>query len=267
MGYKIKQPLIWENVGAGQTATARIPVGSAVYDEFAINYKTNANQSTIENDITEVRVLINERVQRVASSAQIFDIAETLGGTFVAGFLPVYFGNPFLNGSISQKALTLGTDGDVKSVKIEVDIASGASSPVLSGYSSYERGIKESVEIERWKRRTLQVGATGKLDVLDLGQDILNAIYAFEGSAGDISAIKIFDGSLKVYDLSDAENQHLNATHGLANSVSDLYPVVFAHDRLLTSVLVPETEDLRMEIDYTASNNSTLIFCSVGGLL
>lgn len=138
-------PLIlpaFNNVAVGGTATTRVP-RNARYHAFFLQYKTNANQATIEADITEVRIKVNGKIIRQASAAQINIINAMNGIAFNAGMLPIIFSEPRRRTPEGEEYLALLAYEalGVGDVDIEVDISGAAAAPTLGGlmYFDYQR--------------------------------------------------------------------------------------------------------------------------------
>jgi len=60
----------FNNVAAGGMATTKLPRNRR-YHALFLQYKTNAAQATIEADITQIRLLVNSKVIRAFSAAEL----------------------------------------------------------------------------------------------------------------------------------------------------------------------------------------------------
>lgn len=124
-------------VAAGQTATLDLPTGGRRYFALYALYKTNAAQATIEADITEIRIIINGKVQRRLSSADLNFLNTTNGLAFVAGMIPILFAEPRRRTMQGEEGLAWGTVG-VGTFRVEFDIAGGAVAPTLSAFAEVD---------------------------------------------------------------------------------------------------------------------------------
>lgn len=208
MAVKRRVPLNQINgVAAGATATVNLPVGPRRYHEITLGYKTatagGATEATMGSEITEVRMNLDGVTQRRFSPAQLFNMNRQKGkvltasaSTAIPGYLTMFLAEPERK-SIAQREATCWGMRGVGSFQIEIDIAAGASSPVMSGYALIDDIDEAPNGIVKWKRETIQVSATGDLTYkLDTNRgDAYQALTFIETNAGDIDAIELtWDG-------------------------------------------------------------------------
>lgn len=208
MAVKRRVPLNQINgVAAGATATINLPTGPRRYHEITVGYKTatagGATEATMGSEITEVRMILDGVVQRRFSPAQLFNMNRIKGKTLTAssstsipGYLTMYLAEPQRK-SITERELTCWGMKGISTFQIELDIASGASSPVVSGYALIDDVNEVPGLIVKWKRETVQVSATGDLTYkLDTNRgDAYQSLTFIEGTAGDLDAIELtWDG-------------------------------------------------------------------------
>lgn len=204
-----------EGVAAGSTATIEVPIGPR-YHAIVLEYDTSTaggpTEANMEAEITEIRLEIDEITQRVCSAAQLFDINRTKGIAPVVGdgsnpgYLPIFFSEPQRLTKIEREATACGTAG-INSMRLQVDIASGASSPSLKAYAIVDYKAEAPVGIVKWKRGTITVAGTGELPYrLDTTKgDSYQGLFFFENTAGDIDDVLLEWDGVKLYDLT--ENQ------------------------------------------------------------
>lgn len=195
-------------VGAGQTATVDLPVDRRYHAVF-INYKDNANQATIESDITEIRIKVDGKVQRRFSAKDLNAINAFNGFAFVAGMIPIFFSEPWRRNAGGEDTLAWGTY-DRGTFQIEVDIAGAAVAPTLKGFYIFDNVVQPLQNIMKWRKQTVGITATGEQTVSNLSKrDIYHRIHCFETAANDIEAVSIELDGLQIYDVLDAENNAL----------------------------------------------------------
>lgn len=158
------------NVAAGSMATTRLLRNQRILAMF-LQYKTNASQATIEADITEIRILVNGKVVRQFSAAQLNIINALNGVAFTLGIIPIYFAEPKRRTPEGEEYLALLAYEDlgVGDVDIQVDIAGGAAAPTLTGWLSmdYQRPADQITgpnaadlrTVMHWMRRVTQCNA------------------------------------------------------------------------------------------------------------
>ena len=193
-------------IAAGQTAIYSLPLDRR-YFKGILRYKTNANRSTIESDIEQIRVIVNDVEQRRMKASELLDINLIYGVPFSAGFLPLFFAEPWLR-NLANENVTAWSMGDVSNFRIEVDIASGATAPALELSVEHDNPVDENGSLPnignlvKYFRRPVGVTSIGQRDVLDLPRDQgrLKAIHLFEGSSGDVDQLTLEVDQLKISD-------------------------------------------------------------------
>lgn len=212
MATKRKIPVnVINGVAAGNTATIQLPL-DLTYHAIVFEYNTGTaggpTEANIEAELTEWRLKIDGVTQRVCSSAQLFDINRVKGKTPVVGasngYCPFYFSEPQRQTQLEREATAWGTAG-VQSFQVEVDIASGATSPGLTAYAIVDDDIRPPVGIVKWKRETLVISSTGETS-FSLGTnsgDSYQGIYLFEGNADDINEARLTWDGIEIYKLNE----------------------------------------------------------------
>ena len=207
----------FQAVAAGQTATLELPVGSLVYHELLLIYGTSTGggptEANMEAEVTEVRIKLDGKVQRVFSAAQLFDLNRVNGITVAAGFLPIFFGEPWRRSADGEDALAWGTQ-DISTFTVEVDIAAGATAPTLDARIVVDRVRRPLGPIVKWRRFTVPVSAVGIVNVTTLPkQDAYYRLHAFSTLIDDV---EVNIDQLEVFKMDDAHMRELYTEMGLA---------------------------------------------------
>lgn len=203
-------------VAAAATAFINLPTGKRKYHNIYLGIKlgntggaTEANMATY---VPEMRLNFDGTTQRKCSAQELFDMNRIKGktptvasGTTTPGWLTFMFAEPQRRGIVEREATAWGTLG-VGSFQIEVDIATGATTPTLYGFAEVEDVAEAPMGIVKWKSETIQVSATGELTYkLDVEKgDAYQSLTFIEGTAGDVGAIEILWDGIQLY--KDDEN-------------------------------------------------------------
>ncbi len=178
-------------VAAGQTATLDLPT-SQKYFMLQINYNRGSTPATVpqlQSDLEEIRLKINGKVQRVFSATELIAINGDNGISAQVGLLQIFFAEPWRRAAQGEDALAWGTS-DVDTFQVEVDIASGATSPVLSANVLIDPDNTPMGPIVKWRRQNIPVTATGKHAVTTLSKnDSYYRIHAFSTNISEIDVI------------------------------------------------------------------------------
>lgn len=176
-------------VAPGQTATVDLsPTGK--YHQLRLQYGTatvgGPTQANMEAEVTEIRVKVNGKGQRVFTAAELFTINAYHGVAVTDGFLPIMFSEPWKRTIVGEDQVGWGM-ADVETFQIEVDIAGGALSPTLS-----LTAVKDVVNIPmgpivKWRRFQVPVSAIGVFNLTSLPKsDAYNALHCFSGNIDDV---------------------------------------------------------------------------------
>lgn len=261
-------------VAPGQTATISLPVGDLVYDEVLLVYGTatagGPTEANMEAEITEVRVKVDGKVQRVFSAAQLFDINRVNGIAVANGFLPIFLAEPWRRSAQGEESLAWGT-ADVSTFTIEVDIDAGATSPTLEARIMVDDARRPMGPIVKWRRFTVPVTAVGIVNVTTLPkQDAYYRLHAFSTAIDDI---EITVDQKEVWKLTDGQARELFAEQGLGVPAA-LTSVIFDFTQRVADALamnVPagrnqtrKVSELRVDYNMSAATSFTLVTETLG---
>lgn len=205
----------FNSVSAGQTATLNLPV-TGVYDTIIITYGTStaggANQANMEAELTEWRLKVNDKVQRRFSSEDLFDINYHKGmGLPADGEVTIHLAEPWRRSAQGEDVLGWGM-GDVNSFQIEVDIASGATSPTLSAKCVRQKATRPMGPIVKWRKHSVPVTATGINNVTTLNKG--DEYVAMHAKSSVIDDVEVKVGEAEEWKATAAECTRLQDFYG-----------------------------------------------------
>lgn len=250
-------------VGAAQTATVNLPVNRR-YHAIFIEYKGTANQTTIEADITEVRILVDGNVQRRFSASDLNSVNAFNGYAFKAGLLPIFFSEPWRRDAFGEDMLSWGMYGS-GTFQIEIDIHADATAPALGGFYVFDNVPQSLSNIMKWRKQTLGVTSTGQRSMNTLPKkDVYHRIHCFETAADDIADVSIEIDGLNVYDMEDSQNDALLEVRDFVPQ-SDVYHIVFDETQRVQDGL-PMTKpdgtqvgEFNIDFNFAVANDATLL--------
>lgn len=189
------------NVAAGNTATLGLPVGPRKYFTLQLKYKDGTpNQATIEADLTKFRLLVNGKVQREFTAAELHKINALNGRAFQVGRVQIFLGEPWRRTITGEEIPGWGTFG-LSTLQLEIDIAAGAVAPTLEARAEIEDSTEALGAIVKWKRFNYAAAGAGDFDITNLPKsDAWSRLHIFtaQASAAVLKAdnVDIFDMSL-----------------------------------------------------------------------
>ena len=265
-------------VSAGQTATIDLPVGNLVYHSLLLRYQTStaggATKTNIEAEIDEVRLKVNGKVQRVFSAAQLYlmnafngrPAADYAGDASNPGTLPIFFGEPWRRTAQGEDALAWGM-ADVDTFQVEIDIASGATSPTLDSKVIVDHVGRPMGPIVKWRRFQQPISATGITTNTNLPRnDDYLGLFGFSANIADVE-VKI--DQLESYKLTAAEQIDLQLAHGKTPQTG-LFAVDFDFtDRVAETLRMKRSDgrpvsEFRVDWNMSSATSFTLISETLG---
>ena len=267
------------NVAASKTALIDIPVGPR-YHTIVLEHGYSAGTNTVAaamTNITEVRVIVNDRVQRVFSGTQLRNLNILNGTTFdcqgvpntAPGVsLPIFFAEPWRKDSASQDALAWVTAG-FKSFRIEVDLST-ASTPTLvaSAVVDQFQPAKDVTPLFVTMRRQQVAAAGTSFDITTIDKkNLLQQISLYPDSGGSNAATIVTarrDGQI-VRELTKSANFAINTNNDMTPTASgrtaNIFDLVFDHDDLLnSSLLLNGAKEFTLTVEAASAMSGSVTF-------
>lgn len=242
-------------VAAGNVATVQLPAGTRIKDLFLI-YKTNANQATIEADITRLVLNINGQPRRSCTPAQIFVKEAHAGRAFQAGMIPYRFREPSASDDRTEDLTALNTFR-LASATLEVTIAGGATAPTLEVYAVTDRIDDGNDFLTVWDTMTFVNTGAGLKNKTDLVRQGIYQRIDFFGTTNLPSRLKVKVDDDDHIEITPAVVDRLNRDYGYSAQANHL-PLLFTHTRRVLEGLdmAPrignaQSQVGRFEIEYT----------------
>jgi hypothetical protein len=190
----------FNGVAVSQTATVQLPVGNVTYHKIVLAYGTtlagNGNQANTEANVTQIRLKVNGKIQRVFSAKQLNAINAFYGRSFQSrpiggvnfGFLEIFLSEPWRRTPAGEDMLAWGTQ-DISTFQIEVDLGAAGTAPQLIPHADVEYLSRPLGLISKWRSYTQPVSAAGIVTNNTLpknGNEAYQAIHAFPVLTTDI---------------------------------------------------------------------------------
>lgn len=222
-------------VAPGQIATLDLPVGDQVYHEIRLAYDTatagGASQANVEAEIERVRLMVDGKAQLELTAEQLIDLSTFYGRPFRTGAASFPASLPIVLAPLGRKtrsaqgedALAWGT-ADVSSLQVEVKIASGATSPVLSAKVVVDDIRRPMGPIVKWRPVTIPVTATGVTSITTFPRN--DDYFAINCFSANILDVEVKLDQREMFKATLRELEYLLADNGYT-WVSGLVPVRF----------------------------------------
>lgn len=242
-------------VAAGAIASTQIPRGFT-YQDITLLYSANgskADEATLKADIERVSLKINGVVRWEMTGKHLVDLNKYYGLTQNNGELVIPLSRPWMKTEQGVDNLAWGT-ANVNSFQLEVKIASGATTPVLSANAEvlpYSTDLGYIVEVHEFSFAS-SVAGKYEISTLPKGNGDLVAIHldnpnitALQGKLNNVEFIAQ-DSDLRSYHnsivrLSDGKRvpqagyAHIDSQK--RNRVSDIIPLARLQEFLVAPTL------------------------------
>lgn len=241
----------FSNVAPNTTATIDLPVDRR-YHVLWLKYKTNATRPVIEADITRIKVMLNGIVQWEISPKELLAIYERHGYSFIDGYLPLFFSEPWRRSAIGEDNTAWQLFGNIRTFQIDIEIAPTAVAPTLECFSQYDRMRGDLGLIRKYVRQQVPVAATGPHPLNNVpGSGSLHGFHCFEQAQGDISNVRVKVNDFEAYNADRSLAEALIQPAG-GKPVAGMFPVAFdaterVADRIDQAVATSNGQAIRSE--------------------
>ncbi|MET4701982.1 hypothetical protein ABIE65_005031 [Constrictibacter sp. MBR-5] len=217
MQIQVKLPS-FEGIGAGQTATCRLPIGRR-YHELQLVYS-----GVTLAQMTEIRIIANQKVIHRYSATERDVMNQFFGLTAAAGILRLPFDRLFLKQRQAEEVTALNTGSKDKngrfigSLHVEIDVAAAAVGTALALYATQSNAVAGGPGVVGHIRKYSRTAAgAGEYEVSDLhfNTPTAQAINSlFINDAGNLNGLVIERGLYKVFERDTALNELIQSDHG-----------------------------------------------------
>lgn len=259
------------NVVPGSTATLNVSVDRR-YHHIRLEFKRGgalATRAQILTDITLIELKINGRVLRSIKPSFLFAMQALRGHSPPDGYIDLFFSEPWMRLPTGEDQLAWNVKDQASTFQIDVDIAAGVPTPVLQAVSYVDGGTNENGQLipwraaKRWVTQVIPVSATGPytLNTMPL-PGLYKAIYLFEDTDNDVSAVRLKVDSVELYNLTRDRAEAGLPINGTAQA--GVFPVIFDYGNRLSEGISTHTPNGNklpwdLEIEMAAANPVTMV--------
>lgn len=260
-------------VAAGQTATVNLPAtNNWTYHRLVLTYTesgTLVTQANMEAAITNIRLLIDGKVQRVFSAAELIKLNAFYGDSYANGYLTIYFSEPWRRTPQAEDMLAWPM-GDVRTFTVEVDIAAGRTAPALTLKGLIERNATDEMgkprvrlgAIKKVKRHTVPVNIVGVNNYSTLPKG--DAYAALHCHSANIAKVVVTTDGQERFNANSADITEVLAQEGLTRQ-ANVFTVAFDSTKRLGDVLpTSNLSDFRIDFDMSSATAFVMLVETIG---
>jgi hypothetical protein len=245
-------------VSAGTTSTFQVPLGPT-YRSLNLRYTSggsDANEATQASDIERIRLKVNGISRIDVSGARWHSLVKYYGFSIADGVFPIPFSRKYLRTTAGEDNTSLGT-GNLQSLTLEVDIASGATTPTLALDGEQIPVVRDLGSMIQVLENTFTAGASGTFEVSTLPRSN-GALKALHMHSSAITAAELSLDSLNMFDADLVTARAIYAQMGRVpqSSVQHIEPTYL--DRLADLWPLDKVQDYRAKL--TMSGSGSVVF-------
>jgi hypothetical protein len=259
-------------VAAGQTATLDLPCGGRRYFALYLIYKVTGAQATIEADLTEIRLVVNGKVQRRFSSADLNIVNATKGIAFILGMVPIILAEPRRREIRGEEGLCWGT-ADVSTFRVEIDIAAGAAAPTLTAFAEVDDVPSPLGPIMKWYKETFTATGAQTLNVTTLSKK-RGSYAAIHARTALVTRMKATVDGLDIFDVDRATYVAMLTRRPLLAMQASNFSLLFDDSDQVTDALpmarlvgqnnLQEVAEFRLDLTCSGAGSIPLLMECVG---
>jgi len=254
----------FEGVAAGQTATAKLPIGLS-YHNLLLTY-TGVTLA----QMTEIRLVVNGKVRQRWVGADKLDIVNQFEGqAAAAGVLNIPVGDRYglkTRAGIEFTKLGTGKTDDaapITSLHVEIDIDAAATAPALSMIAR-QSDPDYSGMVKHVREFNYNPSAAGEFDIADLPKGHVFNQLVFKSA--NIDKIEIQRDGYTVFERTKAENDKVQGD-GVRIPQSGYFVVDFTEEGYGSEGLTTQgVHDLRVKLTMSAGGAVPLTLVSLAGI-
>lgn len=213
-------------VGPGQTATVLFPVDRR-YHEILLKFSYDAvaapTFAQMHAAIDIVRLKLNSNTIREFTIAELEQVLKTKGQPLVAGYIPIFFSEPWRVTRFEEEIFALVTQGS-STFTLEVVLKSSVVAPQLSGDITYDY-LRSNRFFMKWERATVPVSSAGDFDWNTISK--VGALSTLHLLSADVTKVQVTVDNVEVANRDKATNKQLLAGHGFVQDDAVSYPLMF----------------------------------------
>lgn len=258
-------------IGAGQTATLNLPIGST-YEALSIRLRVNAGDPAVETDVTagdwenyidEIRLVVNgNTTYQISAKAQVY-YNQTYGVEMVPGILPIPLSRPWMRTIGGEDQTAYKTASGVDTFTMEIDLKDGIDIVKLRVYADQSAGVAPWGAHLRMQRFHQQNGLVGVREISDLPRSNYT-LLALHLDSDKIDDIEVNVNNVKVVQYDKPMREAVNVRNSRA-IVSGWSLIDFQSKRRAIEAMPMNVQDFRLKLDFTEATQFVIYAESIVG--
>lgn len=259
--------------GAGQTATAPLPIG-LTYHQLIIRMVVVVNGSDVEvpvadwgNYLNDVRLIVDGENTFTMAAADIVKHNQHVGVEMEPGALPIFLSRPWARTAGGEDQTSYKTGAGVSTFTMEIDQKDGINVKSLEVYARQSAGQLPDGRVLAWgphlnvKRFSKQQSLVGVAEIADIPRSPYN-LLSVQLDTDEIAKAEVVINNTTIIDM---DRTVLNTAHhwDKRKVIAGQTFVDFDSGGRLVEAMPMAVQDARFKFDFTDPGNYTLYTVSI----
>jgi len=259
-----------QGVGAGQTATVRIPLGPT-YDHFFLELfnATSSGDATViamtdermKSSIGEIRLIVDGDTKIRGDASFMLARAGFFGMPAVAGSLPIFLASPWARTMGGEDSTSYGTaGGSMATFTLEVDFKDAAITPAMQVYSrqSDPKAFGTHVRIQPYSDN---FGFTGEHEMAGIPALGPHRLLNLDITSDNVGSVEVLANNVQQYKSSPIIRDYLLKVSKRV-PVSGFTHIDFIAENRMDDSMPLALNDFRTKVDFTSAPNAFTIYAT-----
>jgi len=261
-----------EGIGAGQTATCRLPLGYT-YNRLLIRMADGVGdivEAAWTTNIGEVRVMVDGDAKIQIDAGDLVDLNNYYGHVHDDGILPIFLTRHWMRTILGEDQTGYDTAGGMSSFTLEIDLKSGITIGQLNVFAevsdpkdSLTGAVKGFGAHYRLQKYTHNQGVIGDAEISDIVRGPYS-VLAIHAKSANVSTVEVLADGKKFYDTDLVVRNQYNRLGGRVPQAGFTH-IDFIPDNRLSDAFPMAVQDFRLRMAFTATGSVPLYVESIQG--
>ncbi len=261
-----------EGIGAGQTATCRLPLGYT-YNRLLIRMADGVGdiaEAAWGSNIGEIRVMVDGDAKIQIDAADLVSLNKYYGHTHDAGVLPIFLSRHWMRTILGEDQTGYDTAGGMSSFTLEMDLQPAITIGQLNVFAE-QSDPRDPItgQMKAWgahyrlQKYTHNQGVVGEAQISDIVRGPYS-VMAIHAKTASISTVEVLADGKKFYDTDTVIRDQYNRMGGRVPQTGFTH-VDFIPDNRLSDAFPMAVQDFRLKANFTATGSVPMYVESIQG--
>lgn len=261
-----------EGIGAGQTATIKLPLGYT-YNTLFIRMADGSGdiaEADWGDNIDEIRLKVDGDDKIQIDAVDLVSLNKYYGISHDDGVLPLFMSRPWMRTILGEETTGFDTVGGMSSFSLEIDLKAGITIDQLNVYAQQStpvdrvtgqvKGFGAHLRIQKY---THNQGVIGDAEIADIVRSRYS-IMAMHLKTANVDRLEVLADNSKFYDTDKAMREAIVKLGGRVPQAGFTH-IDFLPDNQIGSAMPMLVNDFRIKAEFTAAGSVPFYIESIQG--